>query len=549
MEPAGTSADRGVSDAAVRPPLWPLIAVVLLLWASIASLLVLALQKTDGQLVYALDDPYIHMAMAKNLALHGVWGVSSDGFTSSSSSLAWTLVLALFFKIFGIREVIPFVLNVVLATLTVAVAWRVFVQRFPQIRAAVVFLTLAVFALATPLPALVFVGQEHILHVLLTLLFVFSAADLVAGPSVSVWSRRIAAVAALAMLLVLVRYEGLYPLAVAGGLLMLRRRIQEALVIGIAAAAPIALYALISTANGWLWAPNSVLLKGNLPDWRTLDGIVNLLGYSAYSSMLSLPAVAFLVYAGVALLAWHAARGFWRPAPVMLTVFVAMALMHLQYSQPRAFWMFRYEAHLVAIGLLVVVGTLFQRRGDAESPAAGFGTTMSAVALVVLLLISPLTERAARSAARVPRATANIYEQQYQMGRFLREYYPRAPVALNDIGAPAFLSDVKVLDLVGLASIDIARLRRAGVYSPGTIDDLARDHGVRMAIVYDRWFPGALPSGWLRAGSWTIRHPVVVGSDTVTFYATSRREYPVLLDHLREFGATLPPTVKALISQ
>jgi len=38
------------------------------------GLYVAATARTGGRLVYPLDDPYIHMAMAKNLSLHGVWG-------------------------------------------------------------------------------------------------------------------------------------------------------------------------------------------------------------------------------------------------------------------------------------------------------------------------------------------------------------------------------------------------------------------------------------------------------------------------------------------
>ena len=403
-------------------------------------------------------------------------------------------------------------------------------------------LVLTVFTFATPLPALIFVGQEHILHVLVTVMFVFTAAEVVAGPTLPVRSRRFASLAALGVLLVLIRYEGLYPIVVTSGLLLLRRRIGEALSLAVAAGVPLALYAMISIGNGWWWAPNSVLLKGNLPDWSTFRGIVNVIGYSAYSSLLSLPAVAFLVYAAIALLVWHAARDFWQRIPILLTMVVLIALMHLQFSQPRAFWMFRYEAHLVALGVLSFACGLFELRAGAESPRLGFRTVVSTVAATLLLLISPLTERALRSASIVPAATANIYEQQYQMGRFLRRSYPGESVALNDIGAPSYLADVKVLDLVGLANIDVARLKRARLYSPATIDDLARYRDVRLAIVYDRWFP-VLPSGWVRAGTWTIRNNVVVGSDTVTFYATSPGELQTLLGHLREFQRTLPPTV------
>jgi hypothetical protein len=102
--------------------------------------------------------------------------------------------------------------------------------------------------------------------------------------------------AALAFALPLVRYEGLFPVIIAAALLTLRARVVHALVLAIVAAIPVAAYAVISMSQGWLWAPNSVLLKGNLPDcWRTAQGIRELLGYSGYSSLLGLPAIAFLV--------------------------------------------------------------------------------------------------------------------------------------------------------------------------------------------------------------------------------------------------------------
>jgi len=43
--------------------------------------------KSGCRLVYPLDDTYIHLAMARNLVHHGVWGVTPYEFSSTSSSL------------------------------------------------------------------------------------------------------------------------------------------------------------------------------------------------------------------------------------------------------------------------------------------------------------------------------------------------------------------------------------------------------------------------------------------------------------------------------
>jgi hypothetical protein len=38
------------------------------------AILIASYHLSSGHFIYALDDTYINMAMAKNFALHGVWG-------------------------------------------------------------------------------------------------------------------------------------------------------------------------------------------------------------------------------------------------------------------------------------------------------------------------------------------------------------------------------------------------------------------------------------------------------------------------------------------
>ena len=64
---------------------WPLFANLVGLCIAVGVTSSILILRENGHLVYALDDPYIQMAMAKNFVLHGVWGITRFGFTSSSS--------------------------------------------------------------------------------------------------------------------------------------------------------------------------------------------------------------------------------------------------------------------------------------------------------------------------------------------------------------------------------------------------------------------------------------------------------------------------------
>src|SRR5207245_7354192 len=103
----------------------PLAVALAVLAAALGVVVAWSLRHSGGQIVYALDDAYIHMAMARNLAEHGVFGVTRYGFTSSSSSPLWTLLLAGLFALLGPRDWLPLALNVLCAASLLAVADRV----------------------------------------------------------------------------------------------------------------------------------------------------------------------------------------------------------------------------------------------------------------------------------------------------------------------------------------------------------------------------------------------------------------------------------------
>src|ERR1700754_2201575 len=79
------------------------------------------MRQTNGVFMYPLDDPFIHMQIAKNLAFSHTWGIIPGEFASASSSLLYSLMLAGIFKIFSANVLVPFIINCIAAFFLLAV--------------------------------------------------------------------------------------------------------------------------------------------------------------------------------------------------------------------------------------------------------------------------------------------------------------------------------------------------------------------------------------------------------------------------------------------
>jgi hypothetical protein len=513
-----------------------LVAALTLFLILLVALHSAATRLDGGSFTYPLDDTYIHLAMAKHFAGGHGWGITRDQFASSSSSPLWTLLLSAWMGVFGVGDEAPLILGTLFGVAAVVVAYRLLRQwtRGSEL----LWIALVTAIVATPLPTLSLAGLEHVLQAALALSFVAECAWQLSSAAPPLPGARPRLIA-LAFLLGAVRYESLLLVAVACLLFAWRRSLGFAIVLGLAALTPVVAYGLWSVAHGWYFVPNSVLLKANIPTPAAGDfSRENPLG-----ALLRSPHLLVLIAAALALLGvgFRAGRR-WTWSQVALALFVGTAVLHLALA--RVGWLYRYEAYLVFMGV-VVVAIGFE--SWLEDPARRPSVTWRRVAHAALfLLMLPLAIRASNALWRTPRASKNIHEQQFQMGTFLARYYPGAGVAANDIGAIAYLGEPKVLDLFGLADLDVGRRKLHETYDTQAIRELAQARGVKVAVVYDDWFAklGGVPPEWVRVGEWTITHNVVCGSDRVTWYAVAVSEAAALTRHLREFSSSLPPDVR-----
>ena len=529
---------------------WPILLALGIFAGTTAILWYSCLEKNGGQFVYTLDDPYIHMAIAKNVVRHGVWGVTPYHFSSSSSSPLWTLSLVLFYGLFGVHEITSFILNLIFAGLALGLVYVLLRERLPGW---VVFLAILAMIFFPPLVPLVFSGMEHTAHLFLTLLTIALAAKTLSEKAPSPAMQRGLLVSA--FLVTAARYEGLFLILVLSVLFACRRRWLFALALAGAGVLPLAAYGVWSAANGWYFLPNPVILKGTNGNQVVLDFLKDLFvrGHPltwqvikrlapalVVSRINAHPHILFLVIPSLLVLVYR--RGsFWNPANVTNAAFIGTVFLHMQFASTG--WFYRYEAYGVAFGIYAVAAGLADCLPWRDG-WGGWGDRLfraGALLLLAILVGSPLRVRAVKSLKDTPVASHNIFEQQYQMAFFLRQFYQGQVVAANDIGAIDYLVDFDLVDLAGLGTRESAAFKLKQAYGAYQIAAVADQYGTQIALVYDSWFQ--IPSSWIKVGEWQITDNVVCGDSTVSFYAVDPAAAPGLIDALQAFASRLPGDV------
>jgi len=524
---------------------WPLLAAWLVFLVASGTLLGQSLQINNGVFVYPLDDAYIHLAIAKNAVLHHVWGVTEYEFTNCTSAPLWTALLALTLKICGLQELAPLVWNVVFALLLIGVC-EACLRSFhvgPWLRA----MALILVVLLAPLPVLALAGMEHVLHTLLTIAFAWSAAKALA--ITATWSRALGIALALAPLLTTSRYEGLFLVFIACLLLLLKERYGPAFLLGALAWAPLIAYGLWSQSHGWALLPNSVILKGLVPP-VSVEGMMFMLRVKFVRNMLSclhlfvltLGSLVFLLRQEVRLAPEDEACRAWQ------RLFLVTMVLQLQFAF-HVEW-YRYDAYLVVFGLLAAA---ISCPGLQPGFAAWIKQTsrwpVAAVAgSLVFLSLMPLAVRSDREFRKSPRASFDIASQQIVMADFLQTYYNKRTVLINDIGAVCWRTDIQLVDLWGLGTLEPMEMRIQRNFKTQTMDELVKKRGAEIAILYPEWYDttdiGGLPKTWTAVGRWTVPGSVILGSDSVTFFALDPSARDELIRNLRAYSTQLPAHVQ-----
>jgi hypothetical protein len=501
-------------------------ACVALYLVTVLILFCVILHRNSGTFTYTLDDPYIHLALAQNLA-HAHYGINPGEPSSPSSSIVWPFLLVPL-AAHPSNVYTPLVWNILFCAIAAWLIGRT-VDRWnwkprdtvtPRpwlLRFAVAIALLLIANLA----GLTFIGMEHGLQILLAIACAAGLAEAFAGRPIPAWYL------AAAILGPAIRYENFALVAALALALYGQRRVRAAvLVVALSLIGP-ALFSLFLIAHGLPALPSSILVKANIYAFQRgflVSAIATVMrsvnwGVREPSWWDQLLVAALLVYL--------TRREKLRPARLVLGAALLAAI--LQLIVGRFNWFHRYEVYALIFTVIVATVALVE-------------STRLRNRYLILGLFA-LTWPYALALWQTPTAAANVYQQQYQMHRFMATFHGPA-VAVNDLGLVSYdrPAGVYVLDLWGLASPEASRQTNKNA---AWLDTITRTHNAGLAILYPRWYPQGAPDDWQPLGTMCITSRLIsIAFKCTVFYSTPQGNHAALQAELADFTRTLPPTVK-----
>lgn len=528
------------SNPPATKPDYRLLAFPSLALALLVGLLETMIYRQTGHIVYPLDDPYIHMAMARHLAEHEIFGVSLAGFSASSSSPLWTLLVAACFKVLGNREIIPVLINLLVGSI---LTFHLAVMLFQTTRSHRMSLSITWFMIfLLPLPTLICLGMEHTLHIWLVLIWIERAVRVLTGESIE---RHGAALFILGVLATLTRYETGFVAVPLLFLFMMKRQWFGCLSIFLACGIPIVTVGIIQMFMGWDFFPSSFTSKSALvaSGWGFWDQVAKrIYGQLFGTPHLTLPFILSFTAIGHQIAnqrgpGSHSAGSIWN------FTFIVSSILHCSFASTG--WFYRYEAYLLGMAVVslsviaIPAGELFRLAWNRWNNAWEKTWARAMILALVCFTLVPLNKNLFSIQNIVPGAY-NIYSQQYQMGLFLSEYYPSETIAANDIGAINFLADIECLDLMALGSYEPRLANRQNQWGPRFLDNWATARNASIAILYESWYRDVIPPTWIKIGEWKVDRKLTVADSTVAFFAIGPGQADRLHNNLVDFEPRMP---------
>lgn len=481
--------------------------------------------QNDFFFTYTLDDPYIHLALAENIA-RGHYGVNENEFSSPSSSIIWPFLLAMF----GAHPFAPLVINI-LVTIGIALLLPRTVQIALDLtdtkkdHTIILFLSLLLI-FTTNIIGLVFTGMEHSLQVFCTLLIAHGLIGYARYQQLPRWMP-------VALILApLVRYENLAISLLAAIFLITQGKRWLGFVVIAFIGILVGGFSLFLMSLELSPLPASVIVKSKVElDQSEMFNITLNIMITLYTKPgITLSFLLLIIITSVFLSIIDTSR---KPL-ALITVLAAVA--HIMFG--RYGWFSRYEIYILLFVLIMMLYLFAPRIIDLSRSHKPLN-----IALLLILWSGFLGTQYISPLFSTPLAAANIYQQQYQMHRFVTEFYQK-PVAVNDIGYVSYQNDRYVLDLWGLSSYETL-LRY--YEQPDWLEIIVNDYDIDFVILYEEEFN--IPRNWIKLGELHLGVPLVsTGEAQVSFYASHESAIGEIYAALQRFVPTLPGNAKFIFT-
>lgn len=508
--------------------------------------ILIMLSNTENYFTYILDDAYIHLAMAKNFALHGVWGMTKYSFSSSSSSPIFTFILSVLISIFGNNELIPLFFNIILSFLIIVFLNKYYKSFFDDSKHVVIANVFTLFFAVLHLQILT--GMEHILQVLIIVISVFYfqkwlASDFKDNFS-SYWFY------STILLLGLVRFESMFYFVSLAFVFLLIKRFKEAIFILILGFLPILIFGYFNYQKDGYFFPNSVVVKGTLFDisGNYLEQIKDILLKNVFLNRSFYKVVFFSLLISVVLI-WKDCRNKLKFEKIITNSFLIIVwsitlMLHSTFGEFKG--PFRYEAYLLTAFTMAIIPKLIHFFKNPLYIIKHEKVTAFILCINFILLLYKF----GFANMLITRGSANIYEQQIQSARFLQKYYNTSSVVANDIGAICYFSDIHLLDFVGLGSKEMIPFSKKGtvvdVRFKNYLTKYCEENNYQLAIAYEEWLMGQAPENWKKVAILTIKNNAVAGRDHVFIYSINPKIHESLIQNVKSFNWNKNVDIKIL---
>ena len=506
--------------------------------------ILIMLSTTENSFTYILDDAYIHLAIAKNFALHGVWGVTKYAFSSSSSSPIFTFIVSTLISIFGNHAIIPLILNITAACLLIVVLNKYYSYYFNQSRHIVIACLFTLFFAV--LHVQIVSGMEHVLQVLVIAVNIYCfqkwVKDNFKNGLHTYWFYFTI------FLLGLIRFESMFYFAALAFVFLLIKKFKNAVLVLIIGFIPILFFGYFNYPRSGYFFPNSVVVKGTLLDlsgnvfsqaleiilrklilnitfykigiFPLLIGVIFM--YRDYRSKLSFQNIVL--------------KNF------MFLVWGLVLILHCLFGEVKS--IFRYEAYLlVAFAMILIPRLVF----FFTKPLLTFKTE-KIIGIFILANVALLIYKFGYGHTLITNGSANIHEQQVESARFLHTYYNDSKVVANDIGAITYFTDIHLLDFMGLGSMEMVKFKIEKKFFDDEVEDFltkyTRNNNYQLAIAYEEWLDGHTPKNWKKVAVLeTSGSCAVLGEDHLYIYSINPKIHNVLKEQVRNFNWNKKVTV------